>query len=476
MGDGLAKLGREFFRLGRYLTFPAFAFGCCVCAEAEESPDKAEDLPILVVGGGVMGSSIASSIAARGAKVMLVDESHVVRSSWGDTRGLQNGYSGVYSKLVRRAQVLWEELQSLDKSLASAHGRGSLFWKASNMLILPSREAAEDAKRVHEENGHNVDGIEILEKDDVHEKFPAVAFEDGETAFIDHECLALSAGDCIFALQDNAERNGAVLAFNERVEMINVKDREVVVDSGRRVQYSKIVLATGPWTNRTLHSAGLRTLPIFVSAEQLLYLTPRPGSSLPLQAYSLSNIPIVDGEVVVNEDTGVKAFVYAVPMVPEGKRAFKCAVHMMGEFMHTSDFHVKPGSSPFEFADNTVYHRKQLQCYQPEADQIDPYQRQIVEKFVSKHLPTLDTVDISMVCRCLYTSAADNHFIVGPHPDAPETVVVVTGFHGEGFKFAPVIGECVADLVLAPDEEELSSLTKELVDVCSPGRFFSFHE
>eukprot|EP00945_MAST-04E_sp_MAST-4E-sp1_P001146 g1146.t1 len=471
MFNSVAKRGRGLFRRGvRYLVVPTFALGYCAYAEAEESPGNIGSLPILVVGGGVMGSSIASSIAARGGKVMLIDESHIVRSSWGDTRGLQNGYSGVYSKLVRRAKALWEELQLLDESFKSDHGRGSLFWKASNMLILPSRKAAEDAKRVHGENGHNVETIDILEKDDVHESFPAVAFEDGETAFIDHECLALSAVDCIFALQDNAERNGAVMEFNERVETINVKDREVVCNSGRRVKYSKLILATGPWTNRTLRSAGLRTLPIFVSAEQLVYLTPSHTSSLPPKAYSVANMPIVDGEVVVSEAAGVKGFVYAVPMVPGGKRAFKCAVHMMGEFMHTSDFHVKPGSSPFEFVDPTAYHRKTLQCYQPKADQVDPYQRKIVETFVSKHLPTLDVVDISMVCRCLYTSTADNDFIVGWHPDAPETVAVVTGFHGEGFKFAPAIGECIADLVMG---RELSPMTKDLVDVCSPGRFFS---
>jgi heterodisulfide reductase subunit A-like polyferredoxin len=41
---------------------------------------------VIVAGGGVMGRSIAANIASRGEKVVLIDESHIVRSSWGDTR------------------------------------------------------------------------------------------------------------------------------------------------------------------------------------------------------------------------------------------------------------------------------------------------------------------------------------------------------------------------------------------------------
>ena len=38
-----------------------------------------------------------------------------------------------------------------------------------------------------------------------------------------------------------------------------------------------------------------------------------------------------------------------------------------------------------------------------------------------------------MVCRCLYTSTTDGHFVIGQHPDdTTGKVVIATGFHGEG--------------------------------------------
>jgi sarcosine oxidase len=48
---------------------------------------------------------------------------------------------------------------------------------------------------------------------------------------------------------------------------------------------------------------------------------------------------------------------------------------------------------------------------------------------------------------CLWTNTPDHHFVLAPHPRHPE-VVVAAGCSGHAFKFAPVIGEILADLAL----------------------------
>ena len=48
---------------------------------------------------------------------------------------------------------------------------------------------------------------------------------------------------------------------------------------------------------------------------------------------------------------------------------------------------------------------------------------------------------------CLYTMTPDGHFIVDQHPQY-EQVLFAAGFSGHGFKFAPVMGEVLADLAL----------------------------
>jgi glycine/D-amino acid oxidase-like deaminating enzyme len=47
---------------------------------------------------------------------------------------------------------------------------------------------------------------------------------------------------------------------------------------------------------------------------------------------------------------------------------------------------------------------------------------------------------------CLYTNTPDEHFIIDRHPMHPGAWIV-SPCSGHGFKFAPAIGEAVADLV-----------------------------
>ena len=49
-------------------------------------------------------------------------------------------------------------------------------------------------------------------------------------------------------------------------------------------------------------------------------------------------------------------------------------------------------------------------------------------------------------CVCLYTNTPDQHFLLDRHPQHPR-VLLASPCSGHGFKFAPVVGEVVADLV-----------------------------
>src|SRR3954462_10210669 len=63
---------------------------------------------------------------------------------------------------------------------------------------------------------------------------------------------------------------------------------------------------------------------------------------------------------------------------------------------------------------------------------------------LARYLPTADGPLVESRV-CLYTNSPDSHFILGPHPLHPR-VILAAGFSGHGFKFAPVIGEILADL------------------------------
>jgi sarcosine oxidase len=61
----------------------------------------------------------------------------------------------------------------------------------------------------------------------------------------------------------------------------------------------------------------------------------------------------------------------------------------------------------------------------------------------------------------MYSNTPDQHFVVARHPDCPG-VTVACGFCGHGFKFVPVVGEILADLVIDQSTDHPISLFNPL--------------
>jgi sarcosine oxidase len=76
--------------------------------------------------------------------------------------------------------------------------------------------------------------------------------------------------------------------------------------------------------------------------------------------------------------------------------------------------------------------------------------------------PALDG-EILKAQTCMYTVTPDEHFIIGQHP-VHASVTIACGFSGHGFKFAPVVGEILADLASA-------GTTRHPISIFSPTRF-----
>ena len=54
---------------------------------------------------------------------------------------------------------------------------------------------------------------------------------------------------------------------------------------------------------------------------------------------------------------------------------------------------------------------------------------------------------------CMYSSTADENFVVDRHPE-DQNVVFAAGLSGHGFKFAPVLGKYLVDLLGGSEEAE----------------------
>jgi glycine/D-amino acid oxidase-like deaminating enzyme len=71
----------------------------------------------------------------------------------------------------------------------------------------------------------------------------------------------------------------------------------------------------------------------------------------------------------------------------------------------------------------------------------------VLRAALKKYLPAADGPLIADK-RCMYTYSPDAHFIIDHLPDTQRRVAVACGFSGHGFKFASVVGEILAELVI----------------------------
>jgi glycine/D-amino acid oxidase-like deaminating enzyme len=64
-----------------------------------------------------------------------------------------------------------------------------------------------------------------------------------------------------------------------------------------------------------------------------------------------------------------------------------------------------------------------------------------------KYIPELDGGEVINSRVGLYDVTRHSNFVIGPDPDC-KSILYGYGFSGHGFKFAPLIGRTLADLVM----------------------------
>jgi glycine/D-amino acid oxidase-like deaminating enzyme len=77
--------------------------------------------------------------------------------------------------------------------------------------------------------------------------------------------------------------------------------------------------------------------------------------------------------------------------------------------------------------------------------EVGPEDEEDVRRFLREYLPAVDG-PLRRASVCIYTLTPDRHFLIDLHPEHRQ-VALAAGFSGHGFKFAPVVGEILADLV-----------------------------
>jgi sarcosine oxidase len=350
-----------------------------------------------IIGAGTMGSAAAFHLARRGHRVIAFEQFQVVHdfgSHSGRTRIIRHAYheSPDYVPLVLRADELWLELEKI-------HGQ-TLLIRTGGLDMGPTGcsfvRGALEACQVHHLP------YEHLKAEEIRKRWPAFQIPDNWEACYNAQAGFLIVDRCIQAHIQGARAKGARVCEGEKVLSFEDQGTHIQIRTDRDTYpVDRLIVCAGSWTSWLLKNLGL---PLMVRRKAQVWLRPRnPTDFVP------EKFPIF----ITESEEGA---IYGLPLYDHV--GVKMANHYGGALTHPDQ------------VDRTFQEKDVTE----------------VKNFVRKYLPGL-TEEILEGKICLYTLTPDEHFIIDFYPGRSHIVIAV-GFSGHGFKFAPVIGEILADLAL----------------------------
>lgn len=367
-----------------------------------------ERYDVVVVGVGGMGSAALYHLARRGKRALGLerfDVPHELGSSHGLTRIIRLAYfeHPDYVPLLRSARDGWKWLEEASGEMLF-YGTGVLYAGTPDGELIAGTVLS--ARRF---------GVRIEDVGAAPYRFPGFRLPSGFRVLFEPGGGVLLAPLAIRAFVGAARADGATIREDERVVRWSEDAGGVTVETDRGTYAAAhLVLAAGAWTARLAQTLGEA---LTVTRQVLGWVRPPDPTAFAPPAFPSWAI----------EDPADGLY-YGFPFLSRAssdpdRRGLKVARHIPGP---RSDPDAGPApSGPADEGDFLAG----------------------IARYVPSALgPTTATL------RCFYTMSPDGHFLVGPLP-GHERVSVACGFSGHGFKFAPVIGEALADLALAGSTE-----------------------
>lgn len=355
-------------------------------------------MTVAVVGLGAAGSATAAHLAERGVRVIGFDRftpPHDQGSSHGRSRIIREAYfeHPLYVPLVQRAYTLWDALERRSGRQLFRRTGGLMMGPPEGVVVRGALASAEEHRLPHE----RLDATGVLVR------FPAFRIPVDHVAVFEPRAGMLDPEAAIAAHLEVARSYGAELRFGNLVtrwETLPGGGIEVHTALGA-TRVDRLVLATGAWTAELLRDLAL---PLTVERNVVHWF----GSVRPKDA-GPDRMP-----VFIHESSAGKAW-YGFPDTGDG---LKLALHHQGR------------TTTADGVSRTV----------------EPNEVHAVRSLAKHFMPGMIGAHLSSSV-CLYTNTPDEHFLIDHHPGSPE-VVVASPCSGHGFKFAPAVGELIADLVM----------------------------
>lgn len=346
---------------------------------------------IIVIGGGVFGSSTAWEAARRGRTTLLLERQVLpspVAASYGPSRKIRSTYLNVhYARLAREAMQAWRQIETQTGV--------ELYVQCGNLVYttLEEQPLLDELEQVVTAAGSP---LRLFDERQLRAAYPQ--FRRAQRALLEVEAGFLRATACVEALQHLARQAGATLLERQEVLGIEPRGERIAVRTAERTyQGERVVLAAGGWSARLVPELAPA---LWQSQQGIAYVHGVPA------AFTRPSFPPFSCI-----DNGY----YGFPA--EGSVGLKIAHHHLGERLEDPDFDRR--STPSDFLDGA-------------------------RRFLREDLG-LEPDRFSITAEsCMYNLSPSGDFLLDEHPSLPGLFLATAG-SGHGFKFGSILGRVVVD-------------------------------
>ena len=352
----------------------------------------------IIVGAGGMGSAAMYHLVNCGQRVLGIEQfelGHARGSSHGETRIIRQAYfeGSKYVPLVRRAYELWHDL-------GTAARVPLIFRTGSLEMSEPGYDFVDRSRASCIEHGlpH-----EMLDAGEVMRRHPAFRLATGTRAIFQPDGGYVLSEAGIAAHARLAQELGAELHTGETVLDIQPTAHGGVTVRTTRASYAAghVVIAAGAWMSRLV-----------------------PAIAEQLATFKQAIAWFAPANVAAFQPPQMPAFIHFGPQ---------------------GEFYGLPRHSAAGFKVGGPHFGRE--AIDPETKDRTPSTNQLaaLQDFLRRYLPGAASPPIRAT-GCIYTKTPDEDFIIDWHPDYRQ-VLIVSPCSGHGYKFTPVIGEIIAQLV-----------------------------
>jgi sarcosine oxidase subunit beta len=348
----------------------------------------------VVVGGGVNGASIAHALALRGVRVTLVEKA-----------AMASGASGRSSALIRMhytnewdARLAWASYPVF-RDWPERMGGPPVFTRTGFLNLVGPEHAGRLRQNVEMLRAIGIDTV-ALDPDELKRLQPFMHVDDVGAAAYEPESGYASPADVVDGFRRRARERGARILEGTGVDGIRVEGSRVtgVATGGGPIAAPVVVVAAGAWAVPLCRAVGL-ALPARTKAIDTVLVTRPPELAAP-------HMTVIDTvqSTYFRPESGILTIV-GVPNV---------------------DYDVDPDRL---------------------ATGLPPAAAPAGAELLSHRIPAMERATLARGFRAFDLYSDDRHAILD-RVDGLDGLYLATAFSGSGFKIAPAVGTCMAELIL----------------------------